>query len=216
MLYYLAPLDNFLELNEDVTYCRFVDDIVIVGTDKKKLLKLMEPIRDIVQSNGCRLNEKKFYFQHYSKGVEFLGSHLKFGRAHLNNKTIYRMMCKIRFLNGVKNKAEYLDKFQSSMNSYFGILKRRTNHKVIWRVCTHYLDREWFEYFHTNPKRKCFQKIKNPAYKGRVFLFCFTLFKSSSSQNNSVKPCSFLPRGNLPSLTQLSKVALLICKYLQA
>ena len=101
MLYYLADLDNFLYNQKDIRYVRFVDDIVIIGKDKQKTLRLMNPIRSIITENLCKINEKKFYFQHYSKGFEFLGSHIKYKRIYLNNKTMYRMLCKIRFLNEI-------------------------------------------------------------------------------------------------------------------
>ena len=52
-----------------------------------------------------------------------------------------------------------------------------------------------------------------------MFSFLFNLLYSSKSflsQNNSLNPCCFLPGGIKPSLTLLSKVALLIFKNLHA
>jgi len=143
MLYYLVDLDKFLYNTEGIRYARFVDDIVIVGKDKKQLLGLMPEIRRIVVENSCRLNEKKFYFQHYSKGLEFLGSHIKYQRIYINNKTVYRLLCKIRFFNDLRNKQEYIDKFQSSINSYFGMMKRRSEKKLIYKIVFHYINRDW-------------------------------------------------------------------------
>ena len=37
----------------------------------------MPKIRELLAKLGLRLNEKKFYLQHYSKGVEFTGSIVK-------------------------------------------------------------------------------------------------------------------------------------------
>lgn len=155
MLYYLVDLDIYLNAQAYIRYIRFVDDIVIVGNEKLRMLKMMNTIRTIVHDNNCEINEKKFYFQHYSKGVEFLGSHIKFGRTYINNKTIYRLLCKIRFLNNIKDKQSYLMKFQQSMNSYFGLLKHRTEKKFIERILTIYLSEEWWQYFKFNKKRTC-------------------------------------------------------------
>lgn len=157
MLYYLADLDNFLYSQKDIRYIRFVDDVVIIGRNKSRLLQLMNPIRNIINSNKCEINEKKFYFQHYSKGFEFLGSHLKYKRIYLNNKTIYRVLCKIKFLNSIKDKRVYVDKFQQSMNSYFGMMKRRSELKTIYRIIFKYVDREWWHYIKFNKKRNCIQ-----------------------------------------------------------
>lgn len=141
MLYYLIDLDLFLYNTPYIRYGRFVDDIVIVGKDRKQLLSLMPEIRRIVRENSCQLNEKKFYFQHYTKGLEFLGSHIKYQRIYLNNKTIYRLLCKIRFFNDVPNKKDYILKFQSCINSYFGMMKRRSEKKLIYRIVFKYIDK---------------------------------------------------------------------------
>ena len=62
-------------------YCkhhvRYVDDMVLVARRKETLLRLMPMIRETLASLGLRLNEKKFYFQHYSKGVRFVGAIIK-------------------------------------------------------------------------------------------------------------------------------------------
>lgn len=167
MLYYLVDLDVFLNNVKGVHYARFVDDIVIVGKDKKQLLSLMPEIRRIVTENSCELNEKKFYFQHYSKGLEFLGSHLKYKRIYLNNKTIYRMLCKIRFLNNVSNKIEYISKFQQCINSYFGMMKKRSELKAIYRIVYLYVSKDWWTYVKINPKRYCIQ-VRKP-YKSILY-----------------------------------------------
>ena len=90
------------------------------------------------------------YFQHYSKGVEFLGSHIKFNRIYLNNKTVHRALCKIRFLNTVSDKNEYKYKFQQSINSYLGLLKRRSNFKLIIRFIFIYIDKNWWHFVRFN------------------------------------------------------------------
>ena len=163
MLYYLSDLDVFLYNQKDIRYVRFVDDIVIIGKNQTQLLKLMPEIRKIVLNNNCQLNEKKFYFQHYSKGLEFLGSHLKYRRIYLNNKTVYRLLCKIRFLNGIQNKVSYISKFQQCINSYFGMMKRRSEIKMMYRLVFKYINKEWWHYLKFNRNKNCVQVRK--AYK---------------------------------------------------
>ena len=62
MTYYLVTLDRRLEKITYIRFVRFVDDIIIIGKDKEKTLKVMETVRDIVKSLNCELNESKFYF----------------------------------------------------------------------------------------------------------------------------------------------------------
>lgn len=73
---------------------------------------------------------------------------------------IYRLLCKIRFLNSIKDKESYLIKFQQSINSYLGLLKHRTDKKLIGRIITIYLSEEWWQYFKFNKKRNCIVRKK--------------------------------------------------------
>lgn len=126
MTYYTIELDLFLAGIKDIRYVRFVDDIVIIGKDKRKMLLLMPEIRRICINVGCTLNEQKFYFQHYTKGLEFLGSHIKFQRTYLNNSSIYRFKSKLIQYNKAKVKQYLVVPFRDMVNSYLGMMKIRS------------------------------------------------------------------------------------------
>lgn len=96
-----------------------------INKDKEKLLALMPKIRELLASLGLRLNEKKFYFQHYSKGVEFTGSIVKPGRVYTCNRTITNFIAAVRRLNKANNERQVLHAV-CSINSYLGLL-RHTN-----------------------------------------------------------------------------------------
>ena len=157
MTYYLVTLDRRLEKITYIRFVRFVDDIIIIGKDKEKTLKVMETVRDTVKSLNCELNESKFYFQHYTKGLEFLGTRIKFDRLYLNNKTINRMFVKINFLNSVCNKQENIEHTQQVFNSYMGMLKTRNEFNIIWDTIIFKIDNDWWRFLFFNWERRCFK-----------------------------------------------------------
>ena len=88
-------------------------------------MALMPKIRELLAKLGLRLNEKKFYLQHYSKGVEFTGSIVKPGRVYTCNRTITNFIAAVRRLNKANNERQVLHAV-CSINSYLGLL-RHTN-----------------------------------------------------------------------------------------
>lgn len=118
-------LDWFIE-NEGIKHHgRYVDDFYCIHKDKEKLLTLMPKIRELLAKLGLRLNEKKFYLQHYSKSVEFTGSIVKPGRVYTCNRTITNFVAAVRRLNKANNERQVLHAV-CSINSYLGLL-RHTN-----------------------------------------------------------------------------------------
>lgn len=124
-------LDWFIE-NEGIEHHgRYVDDFYCIHKDKEKLLALMPKIRELLAKLGLRLNEKKFYLQHYSKGVEFTGSIVKPGRVYTCNRTITNFIAAVRRLNKANNERQVLHAV-CSINSYLGLL-RHTNEYAMRR-----------------------------------------------------------------------------------
>lgn len=105
-------------------YCkhhvRYVDDMVLVARRKETLLRLMPMIRETLASLGLRLNEKKFYFQHYSKGVRFVGAIIKRDRIYPVNNTVNNYRKSVRKLNDAAKAGniEHIEKCIQSVNSY--------------------------------------------------------------------------------------------------
>ena len=101
---------------------------------------------------NIRINEKKFYDQPYGNGCEFLGSHLRPFRLHLNNKTYERAQEAIDEMNALDIKD--IDKMVECFNSYSGQLKNRTDY---WRLLAlrDRLDNEWWRWLRWNGQRHC-------------------------------------------------------------
>lgn len=123
----LTPLDWYIESLGFRYHGRYVDDNDIVHNDKQKLLAAIPKIRQFLATLGLRLNEKKTYIQHYSKGVEFTGTIVKPGRTYVCNRTIHNLTESVKQLNRSKS-VEEVRSAVSSINSYLGILRQNTEY----------------------------------------------------------------------------------------
>ena len=130
--YYFHEIDEWLSGIEGIRFERFVDDIYIITNNKEVTLTLIPELRARLSSLGAELNESKFYCQHYTKGVECLGLHIKKGRIHLNARTINKAIRKAKSLPRACD--ENVDKVLSSLNSYGGMIRQTNGHKQIERL----------------------------------------------------------------------------------
>ncbi len=148
-------------------YGRYVDDFVIVHNNKEYLKSLIPQIKEYLESE-CRveLHPKKIYFQHFSKGVKFLGAVIKPYRIYISNRTKGNFYKSISKQNKIINKGaqtdEHLLAFQSSLNSYLGIMKHYKSYKLRKKIALHTIDANWWNYFYlTGDINKYCKKHKN-------------------------------------------------------
>lgn len=154
MNYYLNDLDHWIVDDLKMKYVRFVDDSVIVVNNKEAALAFLMPqVRKRLAEKGCTLHRRKFYCQHYTKGVKFIGSYIKPGRLYLNNRVIYSSFHKIKQLNRCPRVSK-IDTFLSLINSYTGFVKGRTEYGV-YRAMMKKIGRQWWKYVHVVPERQC-------------------------------------------------------------
>lgn len=134
-------------------YCkhhvRYVDDMVLVARRKETLLRLMPMIRETLASLGLRLNEKKFYFQHYSKGVRFVGAIIKRDRIYSVNNTINNFRKSVRKLNDAARNGdiEAINHAIQSVNSYLGIFGHYNEYGMKRQIIKEELDEEAWKFF---------------------------------------------------------------------
>lgn len=147
----------------------FVDDIVIVVPEglHHYALSLIPVLRGRFAAKGVRLNEKKFYDQPATHGVEFLGSHIKPNRVCLNSGTIETALMRVDEMNGWEDKEARIESFIASVNSYTGLTKNRTNHKATIAIKER-TSPEWWQYVEWNDARKCVNA--RPGYKHNEML----------------------------------------------
>lgn len=146
-LIYLYTITNF-EYENGFKTASYVDDTgtIVKEKDKNNYLVLLPKIREMHEKIGLNLNEKKFYCQPTNHGFEFLGSIIHHGRIYLKNRTINKCKNKIKKLNKIKHKEKILHKFESTINSYLGLLKNRTEYNNIVKIIN-LIDDSWWKFF---------------------------------------------------------------------
>ena len=166
---YMSSLDHFIKHQLGVKYYgRYVDDFVMVHTNKAYLKSLIPVISKFLKTElHLKLHPKKIYLQHYSKGVSYIGGFIKPNRIYVSKRTkgnFHEAIQKQNKLieNTLKPSKAEKQIFLSSINSYLGILRHFKSHKL----CKHYilekLSKNWFVYFSVNNIYTKFNKRKVP------------------------------------------------------
>lgn len=160
----LNSLDWLVEELGLTYHGRYVDDFYMIHRDKMVLLNAVPRIREKLSELGLELNERKFYFQHYTKGVEFTGSILKPNRVYTCNRTITNFIAAVRRLNKAKDlrQAEHA---VNSINSYLGLLRHNNEYNTRKRVLK-MIESQAYEYVYIK-KNYSILALKN-KYKKRV------------------------------------------------
>ena len=160
----LNSLDWLVEELGLTYHGRYVDDFYMIHRDKMVLLSAVPRIREKLSELGLELNERKFYFQHYTKGVEFTGSILKPNRVYTCNRTITNFIAAVRRLNKAKDlrQAEHA---VNSINSYLGLLRHNNEYNTRKRVLK-MIESQAYEYVYIK-KNYSILALKN-KYKKRV------------------------------------------------
>ena len=141
---YLNDFDNFVKHNLMVKYYgRYVDDIVIVHQDKEYLKSIIPLLKEHLRNElSLELHPKKIYLQHFSKGVNFLGTVIKPYRIYIRNRIKANFYQKIRHWNNFLSRKQYqltdadAKQFLSSINSYLGIMKHYYTYKLRKKMIT--------------------------------------------------------------------------------
>lgn len=134
----LNILDWFLLKDCGFKYVgRYVDDFYVIDTDKQKLLQAVPRIREKLATIGLTLHPRKFYIQHYTKGVEFTGSVVKRDRVYTCNRNLKNFVMAVRRLNAARTVPE-MEHCVSSINSYLGLLRHnneyRKRRKILYQI----------------------------------------------------------------------------------
>lgn len=149
--FYLNDFDHFVseELGFD-SYGRYVDDFYIVSKSKKKILKAIQLIREKLSEIGIELHKNKFYIQHYSKGIDFVGTTIKKDRLYVSNRTKYNAFVAIEKVNKLQVNSENIDKAIPIINSYLGFMKHKNSY-AIRRCLLDKLSEDWWSVIYVRP-----------------------------------------------------------------
>lgn len=129
--FYLSPLDDYVEHTLCYRYYgRYVDDFYIVGTDRRKLLEDVGRIRDFLSERlHLTMHPTKFYFQHYTKGVRFVGYVVRYDRILPGRRLLRHLHRKVDRLNAAHGYREVSESTER-LNSYLGMMRHTLSYLV--------------------------------------------------------------------------------------
>ena len=160
----LNEFDWFLEEIGIKYHGRYVDDFYCIHQDKAVLLNAVPLIRDKLAEFGLTLNPKKFFFQHYTKGVEFTGAVVKPKASYCCNRTITNFIAAVRRLNNAKTLRQ-VEHAVCSINSYLGLLRHHNEYGTRKKVLG-MIERPAYEYIYIKGRYEVVA-LKN-KYKKRL------------------------------------------------
>ncbi len=126
---YLNNLDHFMKSTLKCKYYgRYVDDFIIVHSEKRFLTSLVPRIKEFLSENAqLTLHPKKIHLQECRKGIPFLGAVIKPYRIYIGNRIKGSFFKKIQYWEIQCRKASFCLKekvrCQSCLNSYLGLMK---------------------------------------------------------------------------------------------
>lgn len=150
--FYMDSFDHYMKHDLKIRYYgRYVDDFVIVHEDKEYLKKLIPILSEYLQTVlQVTIHPKKMYLQHYSKGVKFSGTVILPKRIYIADRTKGNFYNAIEKQNQIarnhKPSKEEQQAFQSSMNSYLGIMKHYKSYNLRKRMIFKRLSGYWFNH----------------------------------------------------------------------
>ena len=124
--YYMNPIDVWLSGCVQ-GYGRYVNDIVLLNADKKKMMRLIPEIRKRFTGLGLSLNEKKIASQRADKGIPFTGYVIKpwglYPARRMRNNAI-----------AVAKTQEDAEHHLCRLNSYLGFLRHALTFGLRWLI----------------------------------------------------------------------------------
>ena len=117
--FYLNALDNMITNRAGFYYGRYVDDMVVIHSQKHMLLSLISNVKSFLKDRyRLILHPKKTALHHYVKGFPFTGAFLLPNRIYAGHRLKQQLFFKIRKILKFS-----VANILSVINSYFGFLK---------------------------------------------------------------------------------------------
>jgi len=149
---YMNAFDHWVKQTLGIKYYgRYVDDFVLIHPNKEYLKSCIPVIRTYLKKElKLELHPTKIHFQHYSKGVQYLGAVIKPHRTYIARRTTGNFFASMAQHNTKireqKPDKETLKAFLSSMNSYLGIMKHHKTYKLRKAMIFKHLSAWWWNY----------------------------------------------------------------------
>ena len=155
---YLHELDVFIKKKLKIKYYgRYVDDFILIHENHEYLKSIILDIRSFLsQWLELELHPRKIYFQHYRKGVAFLGTYIVPHAIYVGSKmktNFYKVIGEINNLieqtpNILWEKVERLQ-ICSVINSYLGLMRHYDTFRIRKKLVS-LLTSEFWNYFYVS------------------------------------------------------------------
>jgi hypothetical protein len=124
--FYLQGLDHYIKENLGVKYyVRYVDDLVLLGGNKKKLHKARIAIADYLSSIGLQLKSNWQVLKVNCRAIDFLGFRFFRDKTILRKRNALRIRRRFR---KIKKKGRLSYKDACAVISYWGWIKRSNSY----------------------------------------------------------------------------------------
>lgn len=123
---YLNPLDHFVKEELGVKcYIRYVDDFVIFGNDKGRLIEIRGAVTHFLKKMRLLLHPNKCYITPTSDGITFLGQRIFETHRLIQSKNIRRARKRIRRKVQLLKKGKLThETMEHSLNSWLGHIRQ--------------------------------------------------------------------------------------------
>lgn len=132
---YMTVFDKWIvnRLSQEEEYGRYVDDFVIMSSDKARLLSLLTDCKMFLKSSlGLILHDNKIVLTKASQGVKFTGYVIRQDRIYVGKHTVKRMEDMIDEWNRDENPDT--DRYIMRYNSYMGFLRVGYSYRIRKRM----------------------------------------------------------------------------------
>ena len=145
-MWYLKDFDHFVkEYCYAPHYIRYMDDMVIMGSNKRKLWKTYDDIIHYIETLGLQLNNRCQLFRFvytvngkdHGRDIDFMGFRFFRNRTIMRRCTYYKMLRKARRI-GAKQKPSIFELKQ--MMSYLGYIKSTDVYMVYLKYIKPFFD----------------------------------------------------------------------------
>ena len=126
--FFLQDLDHLIKEKLGVKYyIRYVDDLVMLGSNKRKLHKVRLAIAEYLKTIDLQLKDNWQVFKVSKRPIDFLGFKFYYGKTILRKKTALRIR---RRINKISKKQELNYKDACAVISYWGWIKRSNSYNL--------------------------------------------------------------------------------------
>lgn len=123
----LQDLDHYIKEKLKVKYyIRYIDDMVLLGSNKKKLHRAKLSIENMLSKKSLTIKKNWQIFKTNDRGVDFLGFRFFSDRTILRKRNALRIKRRIK---RISKKPEPTIKDSNAMISYWGWIKRSNSYK---------------------------------------------------------------------------------------